>query len=220
METDRTVYDRQKQFFEEAYKTGKIGWPREGASGLVQLILEASSGISSGTVLEIGSGEGRNRSPFLERGWRVVAMDLVFDPLLVARKKTAPGKSRRAHFVQGDLFRMPFRSGTFDVVFDFGVYHHLRRPERKIYPRWISGLLKPEGLAGLGLFSEHFRHFPGEVRRRDYVTHRGHHDVFFRKGDLPSLLGKEFTLLSSGTESPGERDHYRIAVYRMIRSNP
>ena len=220
METDRTVYDRQKQFFAEAYKTGKIGWPREGASGLVQLLLEASSGTAPGTVLEIGSGEGRNLSPFLERGWRVVAMDLVFDPLLVARKKAIPAKSRQAHFVQGDLFRMPFSPGIFDVVFDFGVYHHLRSPERKNYPRWISGLLKPGGLAGLGLFSEHFRHFPGEERSRDYVTHRGHHDVFFRIGDLPSLLGKRFTLLSSGTESPGELDHYRIAVYRMIRSNP
>jgi len=216
METSRKVYDRQKQFFEEAYKTGKIGWPREGPSGLVSLILDLTAGSLPGTVLEIGAGEGRNLLPFLDRGFKVVALDLVRDPLVIARKRILREEKSWSGFVQGDLFRLPFRPESFDVVFDFGVYHHLRSPERKAYPRWIAGLLKPGGVAGLGIFSEFFRHFPGETRCRNHLTHRGHHDVFFREEDLPSLLGKGFSLLASGTESPGKLDHYRIAVYRKI----
>ena len=217
METDRKVYDRQTQFFAEAYRSGNIGWPREGPSGLVDLLLEAANGSGFGTVLEIGSGEGRNLAPFLNRGWNVVALDLLVDPLRVARGKISSERSGQAFFVQGDLFRLPFRPKSFDVVFDFGVYHHLRRPERKKYPSWIGQLLKPGGLAGVGVFSELFRHFPEESRRRSFVTHRGHHDVFFRERDLPALLGGSFSLVSTGSESPGALDHYRLAVYRKIR---
>ncbi len=220
METDRKVYDRQNRFFSEAYKSGKIGWPREGPTKLVDQILDAYKGSDTGMVLEIGSGEGRNLAPFQEQGWTVVAMDFLRDPLRVASRNLSIGGGGRACFVQGDLFRLPFHPASFDVVFDFGVYHHLRRPERKKYPLWIARLLKPGGLAGLGVFSDLFRHFPEEARRRNFVTHRGHHDVFFKERDLPSLLGRGFSLLSTGEERPGALDHYRLAVYRKNREEP
>ncbi len=220
METDRKVYDRQNRFFSEAYHSGKIGWPREGPTRLVSQIIESSIGSVPGTVLEIGSGEGRNLAPFLERGWDVVAMDFLVDPLRMARERISDGWGGRVFFVQGDLFHLPFHPASFDVVFDFGVYHHLRRPEREKYPSWVARLLKPGGLAGLGVFSDLFRHFPEEVRRRNFITHRGHHDVFFKEKDLPALMGRGFSLLSTGEERPGALDHYRLAVYRKNREEP
>ncbi len=214
METDRKMYDRQKQFFLEAYNTQRIGWPRFGASRLVPLLLDAADLPEGGRVLEVGSGEGRNLEPFLDRGWSVVAMDLVRTPLLEVRRRTKERAGSKPSLLQGDVFSLPFRAGIFDVIFDFGVFHHLRLPERRAYSGWLSRILRPGGIVGLGVFSEFFRHFEGERRRRNFVTHRGHHDVFFREKDLPMLLGKDFSLVVSDTESPGPLDHYRIAVYR------
>ena len=220
METDRKMYDRQKQFFIDAYRTGKIGWPREEASRLVELLLEASSLSKGGRVLEIGSGEGRNLRPFLDRGWQVVGVDLVFDPLQKIQRESLGRKGSRPALVQGDLFRLPFQDGIFDIVFDFGVFHHLRRPERRAYPHWISRLLKPGGLVGLGVFSEKFRHHDDEVRLRGYLTHRGHYDAFFREEELPALLGKSFSLLTAKPESTGLLEHYFVSVYCRTDGQP
>src|SRR5207247_1001716 len=38
--------------------------------------------------------------------------------------------NRRAHIVQGDIYRPPFAQGTFDFVYSIGVLHHLPDPER------------------------------------------------------------------------------------------
>ena len=215
MESRGKVYDRQKEFFAEAYRTGHIGWPRTDPSRLVAMLMAAGPRSPGGLVLEIGSGEGRNLLPFLAEGKRVVALDLIHGPLVSARNRLGRTKTGAASFVQADLFALPFAEGLFDVVFDFGVFHHLRRRERGLYPRWVARVLKPGGLAGLGVFSEFFRHSPEEVRSRDFVSHRGHHDVFFREGDLPSLMGKGFRLESRNAEETGDGlSHYRLAVYR------
>ncbi|MEC4682589.1 MAG: class I SAM-dependent methyltransferase [Nitrospirota bacterium] len=216
MEVRPKVYDRQKQFFSEAYRTGKIGWPRTGHSRLVELLVASPWFLSGARVLEIGSGEGRNLLPFLERKCEVVAFDFIHEPLMVARERTGREQHlQRIGFVQGDLFSLPFREGSFDVVFDFGVFHHLRRRERLAYPRWISRILRAGGIAGLGVFSELFRHSPDENRTRFFVTHRGHHDVFFREHEIPHLLGRDFQMEASDTEETGDGlSHYRVAVYR------
>lgn len=218
MEFRTKVYDRQKKFFYDAYRTGRIGWPRKGHSRLVDLLLEDSSLLPGSRVLDIGTGEGRNLHPLMEKDFQVIGIDLIFEPLLVARGRIGErGCLGRIAFVQADLFNLPFRSGAFDAVFDFGVFHHLRRAERKDYSRWISRILKPGGRAGLGIFSEFFKHSPDDMRRRLYVTHRGHHDVFFREPDLPALLGSNFRLEASGTEETGDGlSHYRLAVYRKM----
>jgi len=218
MEFRTKVYDRQKMFFYEAYRTGQIGWPRKSPSRLVDLLLEDPSLVPGSRVLEIGTGEGRNLPPLLERDLQVIGLDLIYEPLLVARDRIRQERcSGRIAFVQADLFSLPFMPGAFDVVFDFGVFHHLRRPERKGYSRWISRILKTGGRAGLGVFSEFFKHSPDDVRRRFYVTHRGHHDVFFREPDLPALMGEDFSLEASGTEETDDGlSHYRLAVYRKM----
>ncbi len=219
MEVRTRVYDRQKDFFSEAYRTGRIGWPRRGHSRLVELLL-ASPSLQAGTaVLEVGSGEGRNILPFLEKKVQVIGMDLIYDPLIEARDRTRLGGGpKRIGFVQADLFALPFKDNSFDIVFDFGVFHHLRRRERGLYPEWISRVLKTGGRAGLGVFSEFFRHSPEDARTRSFVTHRGHHDVFFRQSDLPLLMGKSFCLEASDTEETGDGlSHYRVAVYRKMQ---
>jgi|YelNatPaOPRAMG01_1025707.scaffolds.fasta_scaffold01108_5 SAM-dependent methyltransferase len=205
------LYETQKVFFQEAYRSGKVGWPRTGASRLVLSALEKGYLPSRCRVLEIGCGEGRNLSVLQRHGCRVVGMDYVLEPLRSARNLV----DRNLPLIQGDLLSLPFRDGSFDAFLDWGVFHHLRRSEREQYPLWVSRLAVPGAVLLLGAFSEKFRHHPDEVRRRTFVRHRGHYDVFFTRERFSVALGNRWKLLWSGEEDQGDGlSYYRLGIFR------
>ncbi len=210
-----SLYVSQKHFFRDAYRREAIGWPRSGASRLVLESIRNGWVKSKSSVLEIGCGEGRNLLPFRQIGCAVVGMDYLREPLESALAAGISKFSGRVHLVQGDLFRLPFRPETFDVVLDWGVFHHLKRRERNAYPRWIASALAPGGLFLLGAFSEKFRHDPNERRRQVFKCHRGHYDAFFDAKSFPRVMGDGWTLLWSGEEDQGDGlSFYRIGVFR------
>jgi cyclopropane fatty-acyl-phospholipid synthase-like methyltransferase len=208
------LYRSQKAFFRDAYLREAIGWPRAGASRLVLESIRKGLVKAGSSVLEIGCGEGRNLIPFRTMGCNVVGMDYLREPLESARSRSSGGAGT-VRLVQGDLFRLPFRAGAFDVVLDWGVFHHLKRRERTAYSRWIGSILVPDGLFLLAAFSEKFRHDPAEHRKQAFKVHRGHYDVFFDEKSFPRAMGKEWTLLWSGEEDQGdELSFYRIGAFR------
>ena len=72
-------------------------------------------------VLDGGCGNGRYMFQSIQRGAEVVGIDL--SPAIeVAYDNLRDYK--QAHFVQADLFNLPFRSGSFDVAFSLGVLMH------------------------------------------------------------------------------------------------
>ena len=77
-------------------------------------------------VLEIGCGKGRHTFYISEIADEVVAVDFgrAVDVALLNNK----GKSN-IHFVQADIYSLPFRANFFDFVFCIGVLHHLPTPE-------------------------------------------------------------------------------------------
>lgn len=209
------LYETQKTFFQEAYRSGRVGWPRTGASRLVHYALGQGYLPPRCRVLEIGCGEGRNLLVLQNNGCLVVGMDYVREPLLSARKLVG----KRLSLVQGDLFSLPFRDRSFDAILDWGVFHHLKGRERERYPLWLSRLVAPGGILLLGAFSEKFRHHPGEVRVRPFVRHRGHYDVFFTRERFSVALGNRWKLLWSGEEDQGDGlSYYRLGIFRCDRS--
>ncbi|MHB8422010.1 MAG: class I SAM-dependent methyltransferase [Leptospirales bacterium] len=205
------LYGTQKEFFRKAYQSGQVGWPRAGPS---RLVLEAVSRRlipPKAAVLEIGCGEGRNLLPLLDHQCRVAGMDYLIEPLESGRNHGAG----EIPFVQGDLFSMPFREDCFDAVLDWGVFHHLKKRERNLYPGWISPILKPGGVFLLGAFSEQFRHSPEEKRSRMFTCHRGHYDVFFDRKEFRQAMGDGWSLVWEGEEDQGDGlSFYRIGVFR------
>lgn len=211
------LYETQKEFFRNAYQTGHVGWPRTGPSRLVLESIGQRLIPEKASVLEIGCGEGRNLLPLLDHQCQVVGMDYLFEPL----------ESGRSHggglipFLQGDLFSLPFRDGVFDAVLDWGVFHHLKKRERNLYPEWLSPMLKPGGVFLLGAFSERFRHSPEENRKRTFTRHRGHYDVFFGRNDFHQAMGKGWGLLWEGEEDQGDGlSFYRIGIFRKEGQTP
>ena len=116
--------------------------------GFVQRHYEAPrlKGLAKGTadsVLEIGCGQGVGARIIYDlfSPERYVGIDL--DPRMVRRARKKAGALPNATFMEGDVTNLELPDGTFDLVVDFGIVHHV--------PVWREALaevhrtLKPHG---------------------------------------------------------------------------
>jgi SAM-dependent methyltransferase len=78
-------------------------------------------------VLDAGCGLGRFTEICLNHGARVVAVDLSG---AIDAAYANLGHREGAHFIQADIFKLPFRRETFDFVYSWGVLHHTPDPPR------------------------------------------------------------------------------------------
>ena len=109
--------------FAERYAQGKTPWDSGQPSAELLRVLDAGK-ISGKTALEIGCGTGTNALELARRGFEVTALDYVEQAIQAARKKASHAKLkidfRAADVLKDDL------GGPYDMLFDRGVYHHLR----------------------------------------------------------------------------------------------
>lgn len=78
-------------------------------------------------VLEVGSGSGRFTEQAANTGATVVSLDYSY---AVDANFASNGSRRNVLIVQADVFAMPFRPGTFDRLFCFGMLQHTPDPQR------------------------------------------------------------------------------------------
>jgi SAM-dependent methyltransferase len=102
-------------------------------------------------VLEVGCGAGRFTQVLLEAGARVVAVDA--STAVDACRETC-GDDSRLSIVQADLHALPFRAGSFDRVFCYGVLQHTPDPERAFHA--LVAQVRPGGL----IAADVYRHLP------------------------------------------------------------
>lgn len=91
-------------------------------------------------VLDAGAGLGRFCEVVLNHGGNVVAVDLSC-AIDAARRNL--GDREGVHFIQADIFNLPFRPETFDFVYSWGVLHHTPDPAGAFQE--LPPLVKPGG---------------------------------------------------------------------------
>src|SRR5262245_7277035 len=97
-------------------------------------------GLAGKLVLDVGSGFGRHLFVASEAGAETVGVDLS-GGVDVARRNNRGHP--RCHVVQTDVFQRPLRTGRFDVVWSFGVLHHMPNPRAGFEA--IVPFARPEG---------------------------------------------------------------------------
>jgi ubiquinone/menaquinone biosynthesis C-methylase UbiE len=108
---------RERSEIDEVYPT----------AGRVADQILAEGPVRGRRTLEVGAGSGRDSVTLAERGAIAVMLDYSAPSLEVARA-VALRAGTKPLLVRADALRMPFRDGTFDVVFHQGLLEHFRDP--------------------------------------------------------------------------------------------
>ena len=110
-------------------------------------------------VLDAGCGNGRYAKLANDWGARVVCVD-ISSAVEIAQANV--GTRPEVAVVQGDLFKLPFRTELFDIIYSIGVLHHT--PDALGAFKSIQPLVKPGGFFSI------FMH--GQGNRALYATNR------------------------------------------------
>jgi ubiquinone/menaquinone biosynthesis C-methylase UbiE len=92
-------------------------------------------------ALDAGTGAGALALGLAPLVGEVVGCDIVPELLAEARKLAADLPS--VSFVEGDIFELPFETGSFDIAGTIRTLHHLERPEKAI-PE-LMRVIRPNG---------------------------------------------------------------------------
>lgn len=129
-----TFWD-EKQDMEEVYSN----------AGRVLRHLSKLTSLKGKTVLEIGAGTGRDSFPLVEQGATVYQLDYAENSLRIL-KRLADESKLSVNIVGGDTFCLPFRDGTFDIIFHQGLLEHFGKPVAEKLLRENIRALKEGGL--------------------------------------------------------------------------
>ncbi len=109
------------------YREGTPPWETGlPAAELVRVVDEGL--IKPGPILELGCGTGADAVFLTQRGFEVTAVDS--SPTAIERARTRAERSGAlVRIVLDDVFHFAEHSGSFDLVYDAGFYHFIRRAE-------------------------------------------------------------------------------------------
>ncbi|EJS45669.1 hypothetical protein ICG_05904 [Bacillus cereus BAG1X1-3] len=107
--------------------------------------------LSSGKVLELGCGPGRNAIYFAENGCLVDAVDLSKESIHWATER-AKEKNVNVNFIHDNIFDLQIEEGTYDIVYDSGCFHHIAPHRRMSYINLVKKALKPGGYFAITCF--------------------------------------------------------------------
>ena len=114
-------------------------------------------------VLDAGCGPGRYMDVVARSGAEVVGVDL---SLAVEVAQENLGHLSNCHFIQADLFQLPFPAGLFDFIYSIGVLHHTPSTKQAFFQ--LVRTLKPRGETAIWVYprrrlTETFEYFPERV---------------------------------------------------------
>ncbi len=123
-------------------------------------------------ILIAGCGTGRQavQCALAFPGAKITAVDLSLTSLAYGKRKAKEHGIKNMEFLQADILELGDLGKAFDFIMCTGVLHHMEDPERG----WsvLTGILKPEGVMFIALYSEIARAYI--ARTREVIMSKGY----------------------------------------------
>ena len=123
-------------------------------------------------VLDVGCGFGRHMYVASEQGAQVVGIDLSGG---VDRAYAITRRRPNCHVVQGNIFERPVRDEAFDIVWSFGVLHHMPDPAAGFHAI-VPFARRDGGLVAIWVYG--YRVWRGPIDCRTCARFIGESDIF------------------------------------------
>ncbi len=129
-----------KIFYNSMYRFTKPDWDRDSAPPEITALIEKLD--RPGRALDLGCGTGTNSIYLAQHGWQATGVDFSPKAIELARDKAQrAGVKLDLHL--GDVTRLDFLHGPFDLILDIGCLHGLDRESRTRYAEQLRQLTRP-----------------------------------------------------------------------------
>lgn len=112
---------------------------------IYEVLVKECGGMAGKTVLEAGSGSGRISLAAARDGAQVRLLDYSRQAIRLSRTYFALAQ-KPVLTTAGSIFQLPFRSASYDVVWNAGLIEHYEPWEQKMALREMSRVVRPHGL--------------------------------------------------------------------------
>jgi quercetin dioxygenase-like cupin family protein/2-polyprenyl-3-methyl-5-hydroxy-6-metoxy-1,4-benzoquinol methylase len=130
-----------KPSWDQRYAEGGTPWDSGLPSRELARVLDEGI-LPRGRAIELGCGTGTNAILLAQRGYDVTAIDLSPKALAIARTK-AMNAGVNVRFVEADVTALPPPDIPYDLLFDRGCYHCVRREQLDGYLAALVRLTRP-----------------------------------------------------------------------------
>lgn len=144
--------------------------------------------LQNGRVLDAGCGSGKYSIPLHMRGFDVVGIDVSPAALKMACE-SSNNRVLDIDFLAANIYQIPFRDDSFDIVWCFGVLQHLFSMERTAAIHEFHRMLQKGGHLIIEVFGNEDMRFGGiEVEDNTFSRENGIIYHYFNKKELEELL--------------------------------
>ena len=102
--------------------------------------------FKNGLILDIATGTGRSMLALLEKGYKVIGIDLTEAMLIIARDKAKKILNMDINTIQGDALNLPFRDNVFDALVCTRFLHIMPYEAQRLFIKEMGRVVKPGGL--------------------------------------------------------------------------
>lgn len=150
--------------------------------------------LKSGKLLDVGCGGGRNSILFSKNGFQATGIDFSKKAIKLANILKKEEKCN-ADFIEKSILDEFSEENFFDLIIDFGCFHHLRKNQWNKYLKNVKKLLKPKSYYLLYCFSKESKETINYKKGKDYSYKNHHYNHYFSLTDLNNVFKKNFSII-------------------------
>lgn len=144
--------------------------------------------VKKGRLLDAGCGSGKYSVPLRMRGFDVVGIDVSFNALHML-KDSSKAREIDIDILAANVFQLPFKIDSFDLIWCYGVLQHILSKERECAIREFRRILRKEGILFIEVFGKDDMRYGGlEIEPDTFSRKNGIVYHYFDKTEMEQLL--------------------------------